>query len=52
VHLRSIRFYEYFANPRVFEQYFASATRGGAYAKGKKAALSWIMNAPGGSNGI
>ena len=52
VHLRSIRFYQYFQNPRVFETYFASATKGGASAKGKKAALSWIMNAPGGSRGL
>ena len=51
VHLRSIRFYQYFQNPRVFETYFSSATKGGASAKGKKAALSWIMNAPGGSYG-
>lgn len=51
VHLRAIRFYQYFQNPKVFETYFASATKGGASAKGKKAALSWIMNAPGGSYG-
>ena len=49
--LRAIRFYQYFQNPKVFETYFASATKGGASAKGKKAALSWIMNAPGGSYG-
>jgi len=52
VHLKAIRFYQYFANPKVFETYFASATKGGASAKGRKAALSWIMNAPGGSNGL
>jgi len=51
VHLKAIRFYQYFANPKVFEKYFASATKGGASSKGKKAALSWIMNAPGGNNG-
>jgi hypothetical protein len=49
VHLRSIRFYQYFSNPKAFEKYFSSATKGGARSKGKKAALSWIMNAPGGS---
>ena len=52
VHLKAIRFYQYFANPKVFEKYFASATKGGASSKGKKAALSWIMNAPGGKNGL
>ena len=52
VHLKAIRFYQYFANPRVFEKYFASATRGGASVKGRKAALSWIINAPGGSSGL
>jgi hypothetical protein len=49
VHLRSIRFYQYFSNPKAFEKYFSSATKGGASSKGRKAALSWIMNAPGGS---
>ena len=52
VHLKAIRFYQYFANPKVFEKYFASATRGGASSKGRKAALSWIMNSPGGNNGL
>ena len=52
VHLKAIRFYQYFANPKAFETYFASATKGGAASKGRKAALSWIMNAPGGSNGL
>ena len=51
VYLKAIRFYQYFSNPRAFEKYFASATKGGASAKGRKAALSWIMNAPGGKNG-
>jgi hypothetical protein len=51
VHLKAIRFYQYFANPKVFEKYFASATKGGASSKGRKAALSWIMNSPGGNNG-
>jgi hypothetical protein len=50
VHLESIKFYKYFSNPRAYEKYFASAVKGGgARSKGKKAALSWIMNAPGGS---
>ena len=52
VHLKAIRFYKYFSNPKVFETYFGSATRGGAKSKGKKAALSWIINAPGGRNGL
>jgi hypothetical protein len=52
VHLRSIRFYQYFSNPKAFETYFSSATKGGASSKGRKAALSWIMNAPGGSRGL
>jgi hypothetical protein len=52
VHLKAIRFYKYFSNPKIFETYFGSAARGGAKSKGKKAALSWIMNAPGGRNGL
>ena len=52
VHLKAIRFYQYFANPKAFETYFASATKGGAASKGRKAALSWIMNAPGGRNDL
>lgn len=52
VHLKTIRFYQYFANPKVFETYFASATKGGASVKGRKAALSWIINAPGGTSGL
>lgn len=52
VYLKAIRFYQYFSNPRAFEKYFASATKGGASAKGRKAALSWIMNAPGGRNDL
>jgi hypothetical protein len=52
VYLKAIRFYQYFSNPRAFEKYFASATKGGASAKGRKAALSWIMNAPGGKNDL
>jgi hypothetical protein len=52
VHLKAIRFYQYFSNPKAFETYFASATKGGASSKGRKAALSWIMNAPGGKNGL
>jgi hypothetical protein len=52
VHLKAIRFYQYFTNPKAFETYFASATKGGASAKGRKAALSWIMKAPGGRNDL
>jgi hypothetical protein len=52
VYLKAIRFYQYFSNPRAFEKYFASATKGGASAKGRKSALSWIMNAPGGRNDL
>jgi hypothetical protein len=52
VHLRSIKFYKHFSNPKVYEKYFSSAVKsGGANSKGKKAALSWIMNAPGGNYG-
>lgn len=52
VYLESIRFYQYFANPKAYEKYFGSAVKGGSSAsKGKKAALSWIMNAPGGNHG-
>jgi len=52
VHLRSIKFYKYFSNPKAYEKYFSSAVKGGgAKSKGKKAALSWIMNAPGGNYG-
>ena len=48
VYLESIRFYKYFSNPREYEKYFKSAVKGGgAYSKGKTAALSWIMNSPG-----
>lgn len=50
VYLDSIRFYKYFSSVREYEKYFKSAVAGGgAAAKGKKAALSWIMKAPGGS---
>jgi len=50
VYLKSIKFYKYFSNPKAYEKYFSSAVKGGGAApKGKKAALSWIMNAPGGS---
>jgi hypothetical protein len=52
VHLKSIKFYKYFSNPKAYEKYFSSAVKsGGANSKGKKAALSWIMNAPGGNYG-
>lgn len=50
VYLESIRFYRYFSSVREYEKYFKSAVKGnGASAKGRKAALSWIMNAPGGN---
>jgi hypothetical protein len=53
VYLDSIKFYKYFSNPKAYEKYFASAVKGGASAsKGRKAALSWIMNAPGGNSGL
>lgn len=48
-HLKYIGFYKYFSNPKEFERYFSSAAKGNPSAKGKKAALSWIMNAPGGN---
>lgn len=48
-HLKSIKFYKYFSNPKEYERYFSSAVKnGGSTAKGRLAALSWIMNAPGG----
>lgn len=48
-HLKNIKFYKYFSNPREYEKYFSSAVKGkGASTMGRKAALSWIMNAPGG----
>lgn len=49
-HLKSIGFYKYFSNPKEYEKYFNSAVKGnGAAATGRKAALSWIMKAPGGN---
>lgn len=48
-HLKSIGFYKYFSNPREYERYFGSAVNSAPTAKGQKAALSWIMNAPGGN---
>ena len=47
-YLNSIKFYKYFSNHNEYEKYFASAAKGGSSSKGTKAALSWIMNAPGG----
>lgn len=47
-HLKSIGFYKYFSNPREYEKYFSSAVKSAPTAKGQKAALSWIMNSPGG----
>lgn len=50
VHLKSIGFYKYFSNPKEFSRYFGSAVKGNsASAIGKRAALSWITNAPGGN---
>lgn len=48
VHLEAIKFYKYFSNPKEYEKYFASAVKGRSSANGRKAALSWINNAPGG----
>lgn len=48
-HLRQIGFYKYFSSAKEYERYFKSATKGAASANGRKAALSWIMNAPGGN---
>ena len=47
VYLPAIRFYDYFSNPKVYEDYFASGTNGGGSATGRAAALSWIAKAPG-----
>lgn len=49
VYLSSIKFYDYFSNPKYFSQYFKSGVKGNAASNGRKAALSWIMNAPGGN---
>jgi len=50
VHLKAIGFYKYFSNPKEYERYFSTAVKGNsASSTGKKAALSWIMNAPGGN---
>lgn len=51
-YLNSIKFYKYFSDHSEYERYFASASKGGSASKGRKAALSWIMNAPGGKYGI
>lgn len=49
-HLKQIGFYKYFSNAKEYERYFGSAVKGSAAsAVGRKAALSWIMNSPGGS---
>lgn len=49
VHLKAIGFYKYFSNPKEYSRYFSAAVKGGSPSSvGKKAALSWIMNAPGG----
>lgn len=48
-HLKSIGFYKYFSSPKEYQRYFNSAVKGAPTIKGQKAALSWIMNAPGGS---
>lgn len=47
VYLPAIRFYDYFSNPKVYEEYFASGANGGGSSTGRAAALSWIAKAPG-----
>ena len=47
VYLSSIRFYDYFSNPKVYEEYFSSGVNGGGSSTGRAAALSWIAKAPG-----
>jgi hypothetical protein len=47
VYLPTIRFYDYFSNPKFYEKYFASGANGGGSSTGRAAALSWIAKAPG-----
>jgi len=48
-YLESVGFYKHFATPQEFARNFSQAVKGnGAYAAGKKVALSWIETAPGG----
>lgn len=48
VYLKSIRYYQHFANPKQYERNFASAVRGGnAASAGRYAAKSWVLSAPG-----
>ena len=47
VYLSAIKFYDYFSNPKVYENYFSSGVKGGGSSTGKAAALSWITKAPG-----
>jgi hypothetical protein len=47
VYLPTIRFYDYFSNPKAYEKHFASGVNGGGAATGRAAALSWIAKAPG-----
>ena len=47
VYLSAIRFYDYFSNPKTYEDHFASGVNGGGFSTGKAAALSWIAKAPG-----
>lgn len=47
VYLSAIKFYDYFSNPKVYENYFSSGVKGGGSSTGKAAALSWIAKAPG-----
>jgi hypothetical protein len=48
VYLRSIRFYEYFSNPKEYSKNFATAVKGkNAKLVGRAAALTWVLRAPG-----
>jgi hypothetical protein len=47
-YLNSIKFYKYFSDHNQYEKYFSSAAKGSAASKGRLAAMSWIMNSPGG----
>lgn len=47
VYLKAIRFYQYFMDPKPYEQNFAGAMKSGsAKAIGKKTALSWVRGMP------
>jgi len=47
VYLPAIKFYDYFSNPKVYEDYFSSGVNGGGSSTGRATALSWIAKAPG-----